>query len=151
MNETVCYNSWLPFILPALFYDIIPYFFSFQVRENRATRDAERERLHREREARRQAREEAQRREQEGERRRRQEARRQEEMVQQEMVRLRHETEERRNLEKLARQMYSNPGNSKTNKTTHLLPHSYNHLHHAHAMSSYSECWVSKISQSVWS
>uniref|UniRef100_A0A4W5NS83 Coiled-coil domain containing 191 n=1 Tax=Hucho hucho TaxID=62062 RepID=A0A4W5NS83_9TELE len=62
--------------------------------ENRAMRDAERERLHREREARRQAREEAQRREQEGERRRRQEARKQEEMVQQEMVRLRCEMEE---------------------------------------------------------
>uniref|UniRef100_A0A674D6N5 Coiled-coil domain containing 191 n=1 Tax=Salmo trutta TaxID=8032 RepID=A0A674D6N5_SALTR len=76
-----------------------------QVRENRARRDAERERLHRERVARRQAREEAQRREQGEERRRRQEARRQEEMVQQEMVRLRHETEERRNLEQLARQM----------------------------------------------
>nr|XP_014014832.1 unnamed protein product [Salmo salar] len=75
-----------------------------QVRENRATRDAERERLHREREARRQAREEAQRREQEGERRRRQEARRQEEMVQQEMVRLRREMEERRNLEQLTRE-----------------------------------------------
>uniref|UniRef100_A0A673YR47 Coiled-coil domain containing 191 n=1 Tax=Salmo trutta TaxID=8032 RepID=A0A673YR47_SALTR len=74
-----------------------------QVRENRATRDAERERLHREKEARRQAREEAQRREQEGERRRRQEARRQEEMVQQEMVRLRREMEERRNLEQLTR------------------------------------------------
>ncbi|XP_055784439.1 coiled-coil domain-containing protein 191-like [Salvelinus fontinalis] len=76
-----------------------------QVRENRARRDAERERLHRERVARRQAREEAQRREQEEERWRRQEARRQEEMVQQEMVRLRRETEERRNLEQLARQM----------------------------------------------
>uniref|UniRef100_A0A4W5NQ80 Coiled-coil domain containing 191 n=1 Tax=Hucho hucho TaxID=62062 RepID=A0A4W5NQ80_9TELE len=76
-----------------------------QVRENRARQDAEREKLHRERVARRQAREEAQRREQEEERRRRQEARRQDEMVQQEMVRLRRETEERRNLEQLARQM----------------------------------------------
>ncbi|KAK6299620.1 hypothetical protein J4Q44_G00296530 [Coregonus suidteri] len=76
-----------------------------QVRENRARRDVERERLHRERVARRQAREEAQRREQEDERRRRQEARRQEEMVQQEMVLLRREMEERRNLEQLARQM----------------------------------------------
>ncbi|XP_055737942.1 coiled-coil domain-containing protein 191 [Salvelinus fontinalis] len=75
-----------------------------QVRENRAMRDAERERLYSEREARRQAREEARRREQEGERRRRQEARRQEEMVQQEMVRLRREMEERRNLEQLTRE-----------------------------------------------
>ncbi|XP_070302735.1 coiled-coil domain-containing protein 191 isoform X3 [Salvelinus sp. IW2-2015] len=75
-----------------------------QVREKRAMRDAERERLHSEREARRQAREEARRREQEGERRRRQEARRQEEMVQQEMVRLRREMEERRNLEQLTRE-----------------------------------------------
>ncbi|KAI3354817.1 hypothetical protein L3Q82_004623 [Scortum barcoo] len=75
-----------------------------QVRENRARREAERERQQREREAQRVAREEAKRREQEEEMRRRQKARRQEEMVQQEMVRLRRQMEERRSLEQLARQ-----------------------------------------------
>ncbi|XP_046880221.1 coiled-coil domain-containing protein 191 [Hypomesus transpacificus] len=75
-----------------------------QVRENRAQRDALKERQRREKELRRQAREEAQRRDKEEECRRRQEARRQEEMVEQEMVRLRRQMEQRRSLEKLAGQ-----------------------------------------------
>uniref|UniRef100_A0A3P9D5J0 Coiled-coil domain containing 191 n=1 Tax=Maylandia zebra TaxID=106582 RepID=A0A3P9D5J0_9CICH len=60
-----------------------------QVRENRAQREAERQRQQRERDVLRAAREEAKKREQEEEMRKRQEKRRQEEMVQQEMVRLR--------------------------------------------------------------
>ncbi|XP_041817683.1 coiled-coil domain-containing protein 191 [Chelmon rostratus] len=75
-----------------------------QVRENRARREAERQRQQREREAQRGAREEAKRREREEETRKKQEARRQEEMVQQEMVRLRRQMEERRGLEQLVRQ-----------------------------------------------
>ncbi|XP_070842090.1 coiled-coil domain-containing protein 191 [Chaetodon trifascialis] len=75
-----------------------------QVRENRARREAERQRQQREREALRAAREEAKRREREEETRKKQEARRQEEIVQQEMVRLRREMEERRGLEQLVRQ-----------------------------------------------
>ena len=77
-----------------------------KVRENRARREAERQRQQREREARRDAREEAKRREREQETRKKQEARRQEEMVQQEMVRLRHQMEERRGLEQLVRLRY---------------------------------------------
>lgn len=76
------------------------------MRENRARREAERERQQREREARRGAREEAKRRERGEETRKKQEARRQEEMVQQEMVRLRRQMEERRSLEQLVRQRY---------------------------------------------
>ncbi|KAL1006529.1 hypothetical protein UPYG_G00073470 [Umbra pygmaea] len=76
-----------------------------QVRENRARRDTEREKLQKEREVLRQAREEAQRSEQEAERLRRQEERRQDEMLQQEMVRLRREMEGKRNLNQLAWQM----------------------------------------------
>ncbi|XP_069368209.1 coiled-coil domain-containing protein 191 isoform X2 [Paralichthys olivaceus] len=75
-----------------------------QVRENRARRDAERQRQQRERENQRGAREEAKRREREEEVRKKQEARRQEEMVQQEMVRLRRQMEERKGPEPLIRQ-----------------------------------------------
>ncbi|KAM3593051.1 uncharacterized protein V6R79_005140 [Siganus canaliculatus] len=75
-----------------------------QVRENRAQREAERLRKQREKEAQRGAREEAKRREREEEARRKQEAQRQEEMVRQEMVRLRHQMEERKDLERLIRQ-----------------------------------------------
>ncbi|XP_022050771.2 coiled-coil domain-containing protein 191 [Acanthochromis polyacanthus] len=75
-----------------------------QVRENRARREAERLRQQREREAQRGAREEAKRREQDEEMRKKQEERRQEEMLQQEMVRLRRQMEERRGLEQLVRQ-----------------------------------------------
>uniref|UniRef100_A0A3Q1ECV2 Coiled-coil domain containing 191 n=1 Tax=Acanthochromis polyacanthus TaxID=80966 RepID=A0A3Q1ECV2_9TELE len=78
-----------------------------QVRENRARREAERLRQQREREAQRGAREEAKRREQDEEMRKKQEERRQEEMLQQEMVRLRRQMEERRGLEQLVRQRYS--------------------------------------------
>lgn len=88
LNYTNCY--WLP----------------LKVRENRARREAERERQQREREAQRGAREEAKRREQGEETRKKLEARRQEEMVQQEMVRLRRQMEERRGLEQLVRQRY---------------------------------------------
>ncbi|KAM7369894.1 hypothetical protein PAMP_011182 [Pampus punctatissimus] len=75
-----------------------------QVRENRARREAEKQRQQRERETLWGARKEAMRREREEERRKKQEARRQEEMVQKEMVRLRREMEERRGLEQLVRQ-----------------------------------------------
>ncbi|KAF7669285.1 hypothetical protein LDENG_00203140 [Lucifuga dentata] len=75
-----------------------------QVRENRAQRDAERQRQQRERGAQRGAREEANQRQREEEMRRKQEARRQEEMVQQEMLRLRRQMQERRGLEQLVRQ-----------------------------------------------
>ncbi|XP_074550074.1 coiled-coil domain-containing protein 191 isoform X2 [Halichoeres trimaculatus] len=75
-----------------------------QVQENRARRDAVRQRIQSEREAQWRAREEAKRREREEEMRKRQEARRQEDMVQREMVRLRREMEERRGLEQRVRQ-----------------------------------------------
>ncbi|XP_035813965.2 coiled-coil domain-containing protein 191 isoform X2 [Amphiprion ocellaris] len=75
-----------------------------QVRENRARREAERLRQQREREAQRGSREEAKRRERDEEMRKKQEERRQEEMLQQEMVRLRRQMEERRGLEQLVRQ-----------------------------------------------
>uniref|UniRef100_UPI0037E8119B coiled-coil domain-containing protein 191 n=1 Tax=Semicossyphus pulcher TaxID=241346 RepID=UPI0037E8119B len=75
-----------------------------QVRENRAWREAERQRQQRARETQRGAREEAKRREREEETRKRQEVRRQEEMVQQEMVKLRRQMEERRGLEQMVRQ-----------------------------------------------
>ncbi|KAJ4925634.1 hypothetical protein JOQ06_018359 [Pogonophryne albipinna] len=71
-----------------------------QVRENRARREAERLRQQREGEALREARGEARRRERGEEARRRQ----QEEKLQQEMVRLRRQREERRGLEQLVRQ-----------------------------------------------
>ncbi|KAM6970922.1 coiled-coil domain-containing protein 191 [Tautogolabrus adspersus] len=75
-----------------------------QVRENRARREAERHRQQSTREAQRGARDEAKRRENEVERRKKQDVRRQEEMVQQEMLRLRRQMEERRGLEQLVRQ-----------------------------------------------
>ncbi|KAK5849666.1 hypothetical protein PBY51_013981 [Eleginops maclovinus] len=75
-----------------------------QVRENRARREAERLRQQREGEARREARGEAMRRERDEEMRRKQQERKQEEVVQQEMVRLRRQREERRGLEQLVRQ-----------------------------------------------
>ncbi|XP_070709128.1 coiled-coil domain-containing protein 191 [Pempheris klunzingeri] len=75
-----------------------------QVQENRAQREAARQRKQREREAQRAAREEAKRREQGEQMRKKQEAQRQEEMVQKEMVRLRRQMEERRGLEHLVRQ-----------------------------------------------
>uniref|UniRef100_I3K997 Coiled-coil domain containing 191 n=1 Tax=Oreochromis niloticus TaxID=8128 RepID=I3K997_ORENI len=78
-----------------------------QVRENRAQREAERQRQQRERDVLRAAREEAKKREREEEMRKRQEKRRQEEMVQQEMVKLRRQMEERRGLEQTARQRNS--------------------------------------------
>lgn len=76
-----------------------------QVKENRARRDAEREKMRREKEVLREAREEALRLEREKQARKRQEARKQEEMIQQEMIRLRREMEEKRNVELLARNM----------------------------------------------
>uniref|UniRef100_A0A3Q3KXT0 Coiled-coil domain containing 191 n=1 Tax=Mastacembelus armatus TaxID=205130 RepID=A0A3Q3KXT0_9TELE len=75
-----------------------------QVRENRAQREAERRRQQREREAQLGALQEAKRREREEELRKKQEARRQEEMVQQEMVKLRRQMEERRVLGQVVRQ-----------------------------------------------
>lgn len=76
-----------------------------QVKENRLKRDAERARERLEREVQREAREEAQRRVNEEERRHLQEERRKEELLQQEVVRLRREMEERRAVEQLARRM----------------------------------------------
>ncbi|XP_055086263.1 coiled-coil domain-containing protein 191 [Periophthalmus magnuspinnatus] len=75
-----------------------------QVRENRARRDAERQRQQRERETLQEAREEAGRREREAELKRRQQARKQEDKLQQDMVRLRRQMEERRCAQHLARQ-----------------------------------------------
>ncbi|CAL8294290.1 unnamed protein product [Lota lota] len=75
-----------------------------QVRETRARRDAERERLRRAQEARRGAGEEARRRERAAEARQREEARRRETMVQKEVVRLRRQMEEQKALEQLVRQ-----------------------------------------------
>lgn len=77
-----------------------------KVRENRAQREAERQRQQREREARRDAREEAKRRVQREETRKKTEVLRQEKMLQQEMVRLRREMDERRRVEQLVRQRY---------------------------------------------
>lgn len=88
LNYTNCY--WLP----------------LKVRENRARREAERQRQQRERVSQLGAREEAKRREHEEEARKKQEARRQEELVQQEMVRLRRQMEERKTLEQLVRKRY---------------------------------------------
>lgn len=76
-----------------------------QVKENRLRRDAERDKERLEREMQREAREEAQRRVKEEERRRLQKERRKEELLQQEVVRLRREMEERRAVEQLARRM----------------------------------------------
>lgn len=76
-----------------------------QVKENRTRRDAEREKMRKEKEVLREAREEAWQLEQEKQARKRQEARKQEEIIQQEMIRLRREMEEKRNVELLARNM----------------------------------------------
>ncbi|KAM9713161.1 coiled-coil domain-containing protein 191 [Menidia menidia] len=75
-----------------------------QVRENRARREADRQRQQREKEAQRDARTEAKRREREEEIRKNQKERRQEELMQQEMVRLRRQMERRRGLEQPVRQ-----------------------------------------------
>uniref|UniRef100_M4A6L9 Coiled-coil domain containing 191 n=1 Tax=Xiphophorus maculatus TaxID=8083 RepID=M4A6L9_XIPMA len=75
-----------------------------QVRENRAQREAEKQRKRREKEAQQDVREEAKKKEQEGEKRKKQLKRREEEMVQQEMVRLRRLMEEKKALEHAARQ-----------------------------------------------
>lgn len=82
------------------------YWLLLKVRENRAQREAERQRQQREREAQRDAREEAKRRVGREETMKKKEAQRQEEMLQQEMVRLRRQMEERRPLEQLVRQRY---------------------------------------------
>lgn len=74
-----------------------------QVKERRAQRETERERQRREQEARREALEEAKRLEGEEQRRRKQEAQRQEQLLQQEVVRLRREMQEKRSMEQLAR------------------------------------------------
>lgn len=77
-----------------------------QVKERRARRDAERERQRREQEARREALEEAKRLDCEEQRRRKQEAQRQEQLLQQEVVRLRREMQEKRSMEQLARKRF---------------------------------------------
>lgn len=79
-----------------------------QVKENHMRRDAERNKLRKEKEALRDAREEAWQLEKEKQRKKRQEARRQEELIQQEMIRLRREMEEKRSVEQLAQNMYDN-------------------------------------------
>ncbi len=79
-----------------------------QVKENRIRRDAERNKLRKEKEVLREAREEAWQLEKEKQRKKRQEARRQEELIQQEMIRLRREMEEKRSVEQLAQNMYDN-------------------------------------------
>ncbi|XP_008394554.1 coiled-coil domain-containing protein 191 isoform X3 [Poecilia reticulata] len=73
-----------------------------QVRENRAQREAEKQRKRREKEAQRDAWEEAKKKEQEEEKRKKQLKRREEEMVQQEMARLRRMMEEKKALEHAA-------------------------------------------------
>lgn len=78
-----------------------------QVKENRARRDAERDKMRKEKEVLREAREEAWRVEQGKQARKRQEACKQEEMIQQEMIRLRREMKEKRNVDLLARNMYN--------------------------------------------
>lgn len=77
-----------------------------QVKERREQREAERERQRREHEARKEALEEAKRLEREEQRRRKQEAQRQEELLQQEVVRLRREMQEKRGMEQLARKRF---------------------------------------------
>ncbi|XP_056307185.1 coiled-coil domain-containing protein 191 [Danio aesculapii] len=76
-----------------------------QVKENRIRREAEREKLRKEKEVLKEARQEVRQLEQEKQRKKRQEAQRQEELIQQEMIRLRREMEEKRNVEQLARNM----------------------------------------------
>ncbi|XP_015250786.1 PREDICTED: coiled-coil domain-containing protein KIAA1407 homolog [Cyprinodon variegatus] len=74
-----------------------------QVRENRARREAEKQRKQMEKEEQRDARKEAKRREKEEEMRRKQQEHREEEMVQQEMIRLRKLKEEKKSQEHFAR------------------------------------------------
>ncbi|TRY56448.1 hypothetical protein DNTS_032915 [Danionella cerebrum] len=76
-----------------------------QVKENRIRREAEREKLRKEKKLLREAREEARLLEEEEQRKRRQEARQQEQVIQEEMIRLRREMEEKRSMEQLARNM----------------------------------------------
>uniref|UniRef100_A0A673KZR9 Coiled-coil domain-containing protein 191-like n=1 Tax=Sinocyclocheilus rhinocerous TaxID=307959 RepID=A0A673KZR9_9TELE len=76
-----------------------------QVKENRMRRDAEHEKVREEKEVLRVVREEAWQLEKEKQRKKRQEAHRQEELIQQEMIRLRREMEEKRSVEQLARNM----------------------------------------------
>ncbi|KAK7123764.1 hypothetical protein R3I93_022012 [Phoxinus phoxinus] len=76
-----------------------------QVKESRMRRDAERDKLRKEKEVLKEAREEAWQLEQEKQRKKRQQAHRQEELIQQEMIRLRREMEEKRSVEQLARNM----------------------------------------------
>ncbi|XP_051543307.1 coiled-coil domain-containing protein 191 [Myxocyprinus asiaticus] len=76
-----------------------------QVKENRSCRDVEGDKMRKEKEVLRKAREEAWRLELEKQRKKRQEAHRHEEMIQLEMIRLRKEMEEKRNVEQLARNM----------------------------------------------
>uniref|UniRef100_A0AAV2L9U7 Uncharacterized protein n=1 Tax=Knipowitschia caucasica TaxID=637954 RepID=A0AAV2L9U7_KNICA len=75
-----------------------------QVHENRARREAEKQRQQRERESLQEAKEEARRRAREMEQKRRHQASLQEHMLQQEMVGLRRQMEERKNIAQLARQ-----------------------------------------------
>uniref|UniRef100_A0A3Q2CGQ0 Coiled-coil domain containing 191 n=1 Tax=Cyprinodon variegatus TaxID=28743 RepID=A0A3Q2CGQ0_CYPVA len=77
-----------------------------QVRENRARREAEKQRKQMEKEEQRDARKEAKRREKEEEMRRKQQEHREEEMVQQEMIRLRKLKEEKKSQEHFARLRY---------------------------------------------
>lgn len=77
-----------------------------QVRERRAQRDAARERRRGEQEAQRKALEEAKRLECEEQRRRKKEAQRQEQLLQQEVVRLRREMQEKRSVGQLARKRF---------------------------------------------
>lgn len=77
-----------------------------QVKERRVQRDAAREKQRREQEARKEALEEAKRLESEKQRRKKQEAQRQEELLQQEVVRLRREMQEKRSMEQRARQRF---------------------------------------------
>ena len=79
---------------------------SLKVRENRARRDAERQSQQREREAQRVAREETKRRKREEEVKKKQEAHRQEELMQQEMVQLRRQMQERKGPDRVIRQRY---------------------------------------------
>ncbi|XP_050954672.1 coiled-coil domain-containing protein 191 [Labeo rohita] len=76
-----------------------------QVKENRMRRDAERDKMRKEKEALKEARDEAWQLEKEKQRKKRREACRQEELIQQEMIRLRREMEEKRSVEQLARNM----------------------------------------------
>ncbi|KAM6900238.1 coiled-coil domain-containing protein 191 [Xenentodon cancila] len=75
-----------------------------QVRENRARREAERQRQQSQRQAQKEATKDAKRKEQEKEMRKKQEKRKEEGMVQQEMVRLRRQMEDRRYRERLLRE-----------------------------------------------